>query len=59
MAVFGARACLELTPVTLQPIGLAKRTDTARAAGCLAARESRLAENELASAQPKNQAPNA
>jgi len=26
-----ARACLDLTPATRRPIGLAKRTDTARA----------------------------
>jgi len=31
MAVFGARACQELTPATLRPSGLATRTDTARA----------------------------
>jgi hypothetical protein len=31
MAVFGARACLDLTPATLQPAGLATRSYTARA----------------------------
>jgi len=31
MAVVGARACLDLTPATLRPIGLATRGYTARA----------------------------
>jgi hypothetical protein len=49
MAVVGARACQELTPVTLQPIGLATRTNTARAGRMSHCQWSRLAEKELAS----------
>ena len=44
-----ARACLALTPATLRPIGLAKRTDTARAGRMSRGEESRLAQTELAS----------
>ncbi len=49
MAVVGARACREPTPATLQPNGLATRTITARAGRMSRGKESRLAENGLAS----------
>jgi hypothetical protein len=49
MAVVGARASLELTPATLRPIGLATRTDKARAGRMSRCQWSRLAENGLAS----------
>ena len=49
MAVVRARACLDLTPATLQPIGLAARTNKARAGRMSRCQWSRLAENELAS----------
>jgi hypothetical protein len=53
MAVVGARACREPTPATLQPNGLATRTDTARAGRMSRGEESRLAETGLASAHPR------
>jgi hypothetical protein len=49
MAVVGARAYLELTSATLQPIGLATRTNTARAGRMSRGKESRDSETELAS----------
>jgi len=54
MAVVGARACLELTPATRRPTGLATRTITARAGRMSRREKSRLAETELASAQLKH-----
>jgi hypothetical protein len=54
MAVVGARACQELAPATLQPIGLATRTNTARAGRMSRREESRIAETELASAHLKH-----
>ena len=48
MAVVGARARLELSLATLQPIGLATRTNTARAGRMSRCQWSRLAETELA-----------
>ena len=54
MAVVGARACQELTLATLQPSGLATRTNTARAGRMSRGEESRLAENGVASAQLKH-----
>jgi len=59
MAVVGARARLELLPTNRRWFLSATRRWRRGRAGCLAARESRLAETGLASAQPKNQAPNA
>ena len=53
MAVVGARACLDLTPATLRPIGLATRGYTARAGRMSRGEESRLAETGLASDQPR------
>ena len=53
MAVVGARACWELTLATLLPIGLATRTYTARAGRMSRCEKSRLAENGLASDQPR------
>jgi hypothetical protein len=47
MAVVGARARQELSPATLQPIGLATRTNTARAGRMSRCQWSRLAEKEL------------
>ena len=55
MAVVGARACRELTPATLRPIGLATRGYTARAGRMSRGEESRLAENGFADAQPRTQ----
>jgi len=49
MAVVGARARQELSLATLQPIGLATRTNTARAGRMSRCQWSRLAEKELAS----------
>jgi len=53
MAVVGARACLDLTPATLRPIGLATRGYTARASRMSRCEKSRLADTELASANPR------
>ena len=53
MAVFGARACLDLAPATLRPVGLATRTTAARAGRMSRGKESRFAGNELASDQPR------
>jgi len=53
MAVVGARACLDPTPATLRPFGLATRTDTARAGRMSRGEKSPLAETELASARPR------
>ena len=49
-----ARACLALTLATLQPIGIATRTDTARAGRMSLGEKSRLAETDLASALLKH-----
>jgi hypothetical protein len=49
MAVVGARARQELSLATLQLIGLATRTSTARAGRMSRCQWSRLAEKELAS----------
>ena len=54
MAVVGARARLQLTPATLQAIGLATRSNSARAGRMSRGEESRLAETELASDQLKH-----
>ena len=53
MAVVGARACRELTPATLRPIGLATLGYTARAGQMSRCQESRLAETGLADDQPR------
>jgi len=49
MAVVGARACREPTPATRQLVGLATRTDTARAGRMSRCEMSRIAETGLAS----------
>jgi hypothetical protein len=53
MAVVGARACLDLAPTTLRPIGLATRSNSARASRMSRGEQSRFAEAELASAHAR------
>lgn len=53
MAVVGARACLDPAPATRRPIGLATRSLAARASRMSRGEESRLAENALATDQPR------